>query len=312
MAFSPDGKTVLTGSDDKTARLWTVSELPDDLPRVADWAEVVTGLELDEQGSVHALDNAAWRQRRERLDREGGPPEMGRRWRLDPILFGPEPTARARAWIERQRWAEAEAAFDEAVLARPFDADVVLERARFHAARSRPDKADDDFFQAYALGSRDPKLIETISAERGPLPSCRRAGARLGYSALEPARRRSRKAAAMGRGRRGLWASSSGSDRRSSRSASLKSSRSRPPGTLMNSGEGVVQKRCFLGNSALIGHAPACEVGSVVAGTIRFSCAGTGCIPACPASAAAADRSKAQPAIVPLAQDACSAPAADG
>ena len=24
MAFSPDGKTVLTGSDDKTARLWDV------------------------------------------------------------------------------------------------------------------------------------------------------------------------------------------------------------------------------------------------------------------------------------------------
>jgi len=163
VAFSPDGKSVLTGSLDKTARLWPVSELPDDLPRVADWVGVVTGLELDEQGSVHALDNAAWRQRRERLDRESGPPDLGRRWRLDPILFGPEPTARARAWIERQRWTEAEAACDEVVLARPFDADVVLERARFHAARSRPDKADDDFLRAYALGSRDLKLIETIS-----------------------------------------------------------------------------------------------------------------------------------------------------
>ncbi len=70
VAFSPDGRAVLTGSGDKTARLWPVSELPNNLPRVAAWAGVVTGLELDEQGAVHALDNAAWRQRRERLDSE--------------------------------------------------------------------------------------------------------------------------------------------------------------------------------------------------------------------------------------------------
>jgi WD40 repeat protein len=80
VAFSPDGRAVLTGSFDGTARLWTVSELPDDLPRVTDWAGVVTGLKLDEQGSVQALDNATWRQLSEQLDRKGGPPEMGMRW----------------------------------------------------------------------------------------------------------------------------------------------------------------------------------------------------------------------------------------
>ena len=48
MAFSPDGKTVLTGCYDKTARLWDVSELPDDLARISTWVEVITGLELDE------------------------------------------------------------------------------------------------------------------------------------------------------------------------------------------------------------------------------------------------------------------------
>jgi tetratricopeptide (TPR) repeat protein len=163
VAFTRDGRAVLTGSTDDTARVWAISELPDDLPRLTTWVEYFTGLEVDGQGRVRTLDNAAWRQRRERLNREGGPPESALRWRLDPIVFGPEPTARARAWIERERWGEAEAAFDVAVLARPSDSDVVLERARFHAARSQPDKAGDDFVQAYALGSRDPELIETIS-----------------------------------------------------------------------------------------------------------------------------------------------------
>jgi tetratricopeptide (TPR) repeat protein len=53
-------------------------------------------------------------------------------------------------------------ALNEIVLARPFDSDVLLERARFHSARSQPDKADDDFVQAYALGSRDSNPVETI------------------------------------------------------------------------------------------------------------------------------------------------------
>ena len=42
---------------------------------------------------------------------------MGRRWQLDPILFGPEPAARARSLIERKRWVDAGKAFDEAVRA---------------------------------------------------------------------------------------------------------------------------------------------------------------------------------------------------
>jgi tetratricopeptide (TPR) repeat protein len=87
---------------------------------------------------------------------------MGRLWQIDPHPHGPDPTTRAQAWNERQRWAEAEAAFDEAVLARPTDAGVVLERARFHAAHSRQEQADEDFVRACALGSHDNNLIETV------------------------------------------------------------------------------------------------------------------------------------------------------
>jgi WD40 repeat protein len=75
VAFSPDGQTVLTGSQDQTARFWDVAAaLPDELERVATWVEVLTGLELDEQGSARVLDDATWLQRREKLKQLGGPP----------------------------------------------------------------------------------------------------------------------------------------------------------------------------------------------------------------------------------------------
>jgi hypothetical protein len=126
---------------------------------------VRTGLTLDEQGQVKNLGGAVWREHLDRLASLGAPPpEEEPRWRLDPILFGPEPTARARAWVERNHWALAEAAFNEATLARPLDAAVRLERARFYTSRSQPEKAEEDCARSFALGSRDPKLIETIVA----------------------------------------------------------------------------------------------------------------------------------------------------
>jgi hypothetical protein len=48
--------------------------LPDDLERVANWVEVLTGLTLDASGSIQILDNAGWLQRREKVKQEVGPP----------------------------------------------------------------------------------------------------------------------------------------------------------------------------------------------------------------------------------------------
>ncbi len=74
VAFSPDGKSILIDDDD-TVSLWDLSELPDDLPRIATWIEVLTGMELDAQGSFHVLDEAAMQKRRALLEQLGGPPQ---------------------------------------------------------------------------------------------------------------------------------------------------------------------------------------------------------------------------------------------
>ena len=78
-AFSGEGAVLATGGADGMARLWDVSELPDNPERISTWVEVITGLGLDEMGSVTVLDTRTWRERREKLETQGGPPTTGPR-----------------------------------------------------------------------------------------------------------------------------------------------------------------------------------------------------------------------------------------
>jgi WD40 repeat protein/tRNA A-37 threonylcarbamoyl transferase component Bud32 len=73
VAFSPDGKKILSASGDNTARLW---ELPTSLEGTVEqillWSEVITGMELEGDGSFHALNALSWQERQRRLEALGG------------------------------------------------------------------------------------------------------------------------------------------------------------------------------------------------------------------------------------------------
>ena len=59
MALSADGKTALTGGEDKTACVWKVPQpIRCDPERIKLWAQLVTGLEVDELTAVRVLDAA--------------------------------------------------------------------------------------------------------------------------------------------------------------------------------------------------------------------------------------------------------------
>jgi tetratricopeptide (TPR) repeat protein len=158
VACSPDGKTFLTAAWDDVTRLWDAPRpLPDDLERLSAWVEAATGLGLDEQGAVRALDNEVWHRRRDRLAQLGGsPPDPSPL--LDPILFGPDPTARGDALAERGRWDRAEAAYAEAARARPFNRLVREALARFHVERGHLDRAAATLDEAVRLMPDDAEL----------------------------------------------------------------------------------------------------------------------------------------------------------
>jgi hypothetical protein len=158
VAFSPDSKAVVIGSSGETARLWEVAGLPDDPERVTLWIEAITGLALDGPDPGGVLEPAALGERRERLAKLGGPPMSPPRWSLDPVLFGPDPAS--RAWAGRRRWVEAEAAFDEALRARPLQGPLWAESARFHADRGGPERAAEDAARAVLLYWGDPGLAD--------------------------------------------------------------------------------------------------------------------------------------------------------
>jgi len=153
--FSPDGKMIRIGGV-YMARFWRLPPaLYDDAPRIATWVETITGLTVDDQGSPRSLGYEEWQERRERLRALGGPPKSGLEWLFDPILYGADPAARAKAWVTRRQWDAAEAAFAEVLRAQPFSGAVWTDRGQFYLVRSQPEKAAAVFRDAVQLLPED-------------------------------------------------------------------------------------------------------------------------------------------------------------
>jgi hypothetical protein len=75
VAFRPDSRMAVTAGDDRTARLWEVAApVEGEVERIRLWVQVRTGLELDEHGTVRALDDPAWQEHHRRLQERDGPP----------------------------------------------------------------------------------------------------------------------------------------------------------------------------------------------------------------------------------------------
>jgi hypothetical protein len=74
VAFTPDGRTILTGCQDVSRRWPVATPLAGDVKRIALGVQVQIGMELDDYGVVRWLDTDTWEQRRRELEKLGGPP----------------------------------------------------------------------------------------------------------------------------------------------------------------------------------------------------------------------------------------------
>jgi WD40 repeat protein/serine/threonine protein kinase len=66
VAFHPDGRSFATGSSDNAVRFWPLPcPMAGSAKRIRLWAQVITGMEMDDQGNFQVLNGAEWETRRQ-------------------------------------------------------------------------------------------------------------------------------------------------------------------------------------------------------------------------------------------------------
>ncbi len=75
LAFSPDGRTAMTGGQGEPLRFWNIPlPLEAETERIVLWVQTMTGKEMDTAGAIHPLTASTLESRRQRLRELGGPP----------------------------------------------------------------------------------------------------------------------------------------------------------------------------------------------------------------------------------------------
>jgi WD40 repeat protein len=71
VSFSPDGRLILTAGGDGVAKVWEIpaSSLRN-ISTIDAWVEAITGMQMDDHGTMTPLDPAIWLQRRQQLNTE--------------------------------------------------------------------------------------------------------------------------------------------------------------------------------------------------------------------------------------------------
>ena len=156
---APTASPCLPGTRTRPARLWDVTELPDDPERVTAWVSTGTALGIDNGDDVKLLDRAALDKSLERLETLGSPLVTG-----TPLVAGPHPVRNrsgslcpgmdsARA-VGQGAWPPLTSDFEHAH-ATPRSGPGC---ARLHTAHGRLDKAVEDAAQAVLACWHAPKL----------------------------------------------------------------------------------------------------------------------------------------------------------